>query len=298
MNRKNVLLGILGGVAAVAILTAGGSFVIIPPGQRGVVVRMGRVTDNVLSEGLSFKLPYVDDVDYMVVQTQLYEGKDLEASSKDLQSVHTSCAVNYQLNPERVWAVRQQIGVDKKVFETTVILPALQESVKAVTAKYNAQDLVEHRSAAREEMSKLLQQKMDSIIKDGFEVTGFSISNFDFSETFKRAIEAKVEAKEKALKSENEVRQAEAEAQKNVAQAEGEAQSVRLRAQAEADAIRIRAAALRENPEILRLEVLQRWNGELPKVIGGDNTSILMPFLPNAETAPTTTAVPARPEKH
>jgi prohibitin 2 len=292
MNKRHVVLGLLGIAAVLVLMITGGSFVVLNPGERGVVVRMGRVTDIVYSEGLNFKWPFIDQVDRMNVQTRVFEAKNLEASSKDLQQVHTSVAVNYQLNPLMVGKVRQQLGLDTTAYEATVFMHALQESVKAITTQHDARDLVEHRQAVREEMSKLFQAKLDAIIQDGFQVTGFSISNFVFSEVYNRAIEAKVEANERALKAENEVRQAHAEAQKQIAQASGEADSTRLRAQAEADAIRIRAAALRENPEILRLEVLQRWNGELPRVISGESTSILMPFLPG-ETAPAATSVPA-----
>lgn len=256
---------------------------IVHPGQRGVVVRLGRVTGQSFDEGLHLKLPLIDDVDLMNVQIQKFSAPDMQASSKDLQNVSTSCDVNYRLDPAKVTQVRQQLGMGHTLHEETALHPQLEESIKAVTARYNAQDLIAKRAEVSLEMRQTFQRKLDNLIPGAFEVGEFAITDFKFSATFARAIEAKVEANERALQAENEVRQARAEAEKKVAQARGDAESTRVRAQAEADAIRLRAQALREYPEILQLDLVQRWDGELPQVLGGDQgVDVLMDFAQHA----------------
>ena len=211
-----------------------GSFRKVPPGHRGVVIRLGHVTGESFDEGLHLKLPVLDQVDLMSVQIQKFSAPDMQASSKDLQTVQTSCAVNYRLEPTKVTLIRQEIGLGKGVHESTALQPQLQESIKAVTAKYNAQDLIAKRALVSQEMRQTFQAKLDHLVQGGFVVDEFAITDFQFSDTFARAIEAKVEANERALQAENEVRQAKAEAEKKVATARGEAESVRIQAQAEA----------------------------------------------------------------
>jgi regulator of protease activity HflC (stomatin/prohibitin superfamily) len=251
-------------------------FTIIEPGERGVVVRLGEVTGESFDEGLHLKFPLADRIDEMSVQIKKFSAPDMQASSKDLQTVRTSCAVNYRLNPDSVTQVRQQIGVQQRTHELTVLQPQLQESIKAVTAKYNAQDLIAKRKTVSLEMRATFQKKLDNLVDGAFIVDEFSITDFTFSKTFTRAIEAKVEANERAMQAENEVRQAKAEAEKKVETARGHAESVRIEAQAEADAIRLRAQALREFPEVLKLDTIQRWDGKLPLVLGGESSDLML----------------------
>ncbi len=275
-------------------------FVVIHPGEQGVVVRVGELTGETFAEGLHFKAPIFEDVDVLDMQIQKFSASKMQASSKDLQNVTTSCAVNYRLNPEMVIAVRRQLGVPSSTHESRALTPQLQEAIKAVTARYNAQDLIAKRREVSSEMRETFQRKLDNLIDGAFLVDEFAITDFTFSGTFNRAIEAKVEAAERALQAENEVRQARAEAEKEIATARGQAESVRidaqaqsdamrLRAQAQADAIRLRAQAFREYPEVLKLDTIEAWDGRLPLVLGGDSSDLLlnMSDFAAAQAAPT-----------
>lgn len=258
-----VLLGL---TVAVTIFDG---FTIINPGERGVVVRMGGVqTETSLNEGFHFKLPWLDHIDRINVQIRKYEAASMDASSKDLQTVRTSCIVNYRLNPNKVAAVRQQLGLGEEVLEITALQPALSETIKAVTARYDATQLISQRADVSSTMRQVFQKKLNTLIPDAFVVSEFAITDFTFSKTFTDAIEAKVRANESAKRAENEVREAKAKAEQRIAAAHGEAESVRIRAKAEADAIKLRAAAFRENPEILQLDVVGKWDGRLPLVVG------------------------------
>jgi regulator of protease activity HflC (stomatin/prohibitin superfamily) len=285
MSERTVSASLKPWAALVALFLLGvvvlDGFVVVPPGHRGVVVRLGHVDSGpALGEGFHGKLPLFDRVDKMSVQIKKFTAPNMQASSKDLQTVRTSCAVNYRLNPTHVSKVRQELGVGQGLHESTALQPQLQESIKAVTAKYNAQDLIAKRKAVGQEMRQTFQKKLDNLVPQAFLVDEFSITDFAFSDTFTRAIEAKVEANERALQARNEVSQAEAEASKRIAQARGEAESVRIQAEAEAQAIRIRAQALREYPEVLKLESIQRWDGQLPKVVAGEQSMELQVDLP------------------
>jgi len=265
-------------------------FAIIDPGQRGVVVRMGRVdTGTSLSEGFHFKLPWLDHIDRINVQIRKYEAASMDASSKDLQTVTTSCIVNYRVNPLKVANVRQELGLGEEVLEVTALQPALSETIKAVTAQYDATALISQRAEVSSSMKDVFQKKLDMLIPNAFVVSEFAITDFTFSRTFTDAIEAKVRANESAKRAENEVRESRAKADQRIAEARGEAEAVRIRAQAEADAIKLRAAAFRENPEILQLDVVQRWDGKLPLVVGQnggkDGMMLLGPMLDGSRKA-------------
>ena len=163
-------------------------FAVIHPGQQGVVIRVGELTGETFGEGLHFKAPIFEDVDTLDMQIQKFTASKMQASSQDLQNVTTSCAVNYHLNPEKVIAVRRQLGVSGKTHESRALSPQLQEAIKAVTARYNAQDLIAKRREVSNEMRTTFQRKLDNLIEGAFQVDEFAITNFTFSPTFNRAI--------------------------------------------------------------------------------------------------------------
>lgn len=267
----------IGFAGFVALCAAGGSFVVINPGERGVVVRWGQVSDTVMNEGLNWKAPFIDTVDIMNVQIHSCEALPMNSSSKDMQSIQTGVTVNYRLNPAGVTSIRRELGTyNEEAYELTVLTPQLKESIKAITARYKADELLSNRATVRAEMQKAFQQKLDNVLPNSFIVVEFAITDFKFSDTFNEAIEAKVEAEQSALRAQNQVQQAEAEAKKKVAAARGEAESIRLRAEAEADAIKIRAQAFKENPEVLKLDFVRRWDGKLPLVIGGEPSGFML----------------------
>ena len=275
--KTKIILSMVGLALFLGLCAAGGSFVVINPGERGVVVRYGSVSNKVMTEGLNWKTPFIDTVDVMNVQIQKYEAPVEDASSKDMQTVKTGVTVNYRLNPAGVVAIRRELGVDDpERDQLTVIAPQLKESIKAITARYKADELLVNRAKVRREMQDLLQKKLDNVLPNAFIVVEFAITDFNFSDTFNNAIEAKVEAEQSALRVQNQVAQAESEALKEVAAARGRAEAIRLEARAEADAITIRAEAFKKNPEVLKLDFVRKWDGKLPLVIGGKPNGFML----------------------
>jgi len=278
MNSKlGAGLAVTAILAVSALLIMGGSFTVVNPGERGVVTRWGSLTGTVLTEGMNFRKPFIEQVDIINVQIQKFDAEPENASSKDMQSVSTDVTVNWRINPNEVVQIRREFGVyDLEVYNNNALKPALAGSIKAITARYEADELLANRAQIRAEMQTNLQERLDNLVPNGFEIIEFAITDFTFSDTFNTAIEAKVEAEQSALRTENEVRQSRAEAEKAMAKARGEAEAMKIRAEAEAEAIRIRAAALREFPEIIRLDTIQRWDGRLPTVVGDSADGIIL----------------------
>ena len=239
-------------------VTNASPFAIVGPGERGVKVRLGAVqADDVLGEGLHFKVPVIDDVKIMNVKIQKQEAS-AAAASADLQTVESTVVLNYHVSPEQAARLYQEVGTG---YRTQIIDPALQESVKSSTAKFTAEELITKREAVREEIKVALKNKLEV---RGLVIDDFNIINFDFSTAFNRAIELKVTAEQEALAAENQLERIKFEAQQKIEASKGLA-----------EAIRIEAEALESNSEILELRALEKWDGVLPQVMSGD----VVPFV-------------------
>jgi regulator of protease activity HflC (stomatin/prohibitin superfamily) len=209
----------------------------------------------------------------MEVRTQKIV-EDTTSASKDLQDVTTQVALNYHLDPDRAQVVYQQLGFD---YANRVIIPAIQESVKQVTARFNAEELITNRETVKNQIEEQISARLAgyNIIADAI-----SITDFQFSQLFKSAVEAKVSAQQRALQAQNELRRIQIEAQQNeaqaigeqkanIARAEGIKQSNVLQAEGEAQAITIIDQQLRNNPTYLEWLKSTKWDGKLPLVTGG-----------------------------
>jgi prohibitin 2 len=270
---------IIGFIILVVVLAA--SVKIVEAGHRGVLLKFGAVdTSASLNEGIHFVVPFRDNVVPLEVRTQKIE-ENAASASGDLQDVSTQVALNYHVDPTTAPNLFQQLGFD---YASRVVSPAIQESVKQVTARYNAENLITNRETVKAEIETQIEQRLAPY---GIDVETISITEFQFSEQFRRAVEAKVEAEQRALQATNDLRRIEIEAQQaearaigeqqsNIARAEGVRQAAVLQAQGEAEAIQIVEAQLRENPRYLEWLKTQRWDGVLPLVTGGTGAT---PFI-------------------
>jgi regulator of protease activity HflC (stomatin/prohibitin superfamily) len=255
----------------------------VDAGYRGVLVQFGNVvTSHSLDEGLHFIIPFRDNV----VQTEVRTQKIVESApsaSKDLQDVSTRVALNYHVNPDKAQVVYQQLGPD---YANRVIVPAIQESVKQVTARFNAEELITRRETVKNQIEDQITARLAAY---NIIVDAVSITDFQFSQLFKSAIEAKVSAQQRALQAQNDLRRIQIEAQQNeaqaigeqkanIARAEGIKQSNVLQAEGEAQAITIIDQQLRNNPTYLEWLKSTKWDGKLPLVTGGVGQES-MPFI-------------------
>lgn len=223
----------------------------IGAGERGVQLRFSAVTGKVFNEGIYLRIPIVERVVAMDVRVQK-EQVEAPAASKDLQSVSTIVAANFHLDPNRVAQIYQDIGPD---YKNRLIDPAMQESVKASTAKFTAEELITKREAVREDIKNHLSDKLSP---RGIIIDDFNIVDFAFSESFNEAIERKVTAEQSALAAKNKLEQIKFEADQKIAEARGKA-----------EALRVESAALQSHPQIIQLRAIEKWDGVLPKVTGG-----------------------------
>src|SRR3972149_9240194 len=190
-------------------------------GERGIVMNFGAVQKVVLAEGLHFRIPVMQEVVIMDVKVQKAL-TDAEASSADLQDVSSRVALNYHVAPDKANIVYQRIGIQ---FKERIIDPAILEVVKAVTAKYSAEELITKRPAVSEAMRMAL---MDRLIANNIAVDAFSIVIFSFSKVFTEAIEAKQTAEQLALKAKRDLDRIKIEAEQKITAARAEAEGLRL----------------------------------------------------------------------
>jgi len=232
------------------------SFGTVGAGERGVKTRFGAVTEGVIGEGLYVKMPFIEKVFILDVKTQKDETA-ASAASKDLQTVNSQVALNYSIKHESVANLYQNVGIE---YKTRLIDPAIQESVKASTAKFTAEELITKREEVKEDIRLALATRL---APSGIVVENFSIINFDFSKSFNEAIEAKVTAEQNALAAKNKLAQVEYEAKQAIESAKGRA-----------EALRVESVAISSNPKVLELRAIEKWNGVLPQVTGGN-----VPFI-------------------
>ncbi len=255
--KKNVVKIVV--LAVCAVLVVGvclTCFTVVRAGHTGVVLTFGAVEENVFDEGLHFKMPLVQTVVQMNNRTQKVETEG-SASSKDLQIISYVVAVNYHVRSEASASLYQNVGKD---YGTVIIVPAIQESIKAVTAQFTAEELITKRQTVGDQIKEALSEKINSY---GIEVEIFNIVNFDFSEEFNAAVEAKQTAQQQALKAEQDLVRIEVEAKQKIAQAEAEAESIRLIQE-----------ALAKSPDYVDYVKWNKWDGKLPEVMGSDGVLV------------------------
>jgi len=227
------------------------AFGTIGAGERGVLLQFGAVQDKVFAEGLYFKIPFIQKVVKMDVKIQKDEVL-ASASSKDLQVVTSKIALNYHLDPNAVNKVWQDVG---KNYNTRIIAPSIQEGVKAVTARFTAEELI----TKREEVKKQIKSNLTSrLFEHSIMVDEFNIIDFEFSPSFNEAIESKVRAEQLKLKADRDLERIKIEKEQMIAAAQGKA-----------EAIRIEAQALIQNPKVVELRWIEKWDGKVPTYWGG-----------------------------
>ena len=279
--------------ALLVVILLGDSFATVPVGSTGILLTFGKVEDGkALSEGLHIKLPLVQRIVSMDNRVKKLE-LNTEAFSKDIQTVSATLAVNYRLQAEKSFAIYKTHGTQ---YEQNIIVPAAHEVLKSVCAQYTAEELISKRAESSDMMRDELDGKLSGM---GITVTDFNIIDFDFSDEFINAVEAKQVAeqvkKKAATKNETAIAQAEREKQVSIKQSEAEAERVRIEAEAQAQSTLIAAQAqadavkLAADAEAYRMEnegkyvtaslidkiLAENWDGKLPNVVGGDVKGIL-----------------------
>lgn len=266
------------GIIAVAVI--GSSLTIVPAGNTGVLLTLGKVSETSFQEGAHFKIPFVQSVENMSNKIQVYE-TPASAVSKDLQTVSSTLAVNYRLVSDKSADMYKNVGIE---YQTILVTPVVQECFKSATANYTAEQLITERQTVADDVKESLEKKLKDY---GIYIEKFNIVNFDFSSEFNNAIEAKQVAEQNLLKTKTEQEQAiviaNAEAEKKVISAKADAEAIMAQAQAQADANELLEKSL--TPKVIAYEQIQKWNGVMPKVTGSDNGMLVNIDLDDIESS-------------
>jgi prohibitin 2 len=258
-NKLKILAGIVTFIIIVIIVMQ--SVVVVQAGHRGVVVYLGAVENKVLGEGLHFIIPFAEQVIQLEVRTLKFQA-DASAASNDLQEVATVIALNYHIDPSKSNIIYQQLGAD---YTSRIIAPTIQESVKASVAKFNAEELITKRETAKAVIAQAIRNTLSA---RNILVETVFITDFKFSEAFASQIEQKVVAFQKYLTEQNNLRSVQVVANQTVVQAQAQARSNVARATGESQAIKIITEQLRQSPQYLQWQSINRWNGQMPYSLG------------------------------
>ena len=296
---KKAGLPLILGIAAAVVVLAGSCFTSVPTGHTGVVTTFGKVENFTLDAGIHGKLPWQEVV---LLDNRVQKARvELNCFSSDIQEVKVIYTVNYQISKENAMTIYSNIGT---LYYDTVITPNVSESVKVMTARYTAENLVASRDELSEKIENLLSEQLN---RYNIVVVGTSIEDMDFTDAFTNAVEAKQVAAQNKLQAEIEQQQKimeqKSSAERAVIDANAAAEVARIQAEADLAVTKIQAdaaeyagqkeaaknKAIAENltKDLLNYYYVQQWNGILPNYyMGSDNVSTIIGIGNDAQAVP------------
>lgn len=227
------------------------SFTTIKSGEVGLRIRFGKIVDSSLNEGVNFKIPFIEKIKKVNIKVQKVE-LNTESSSKDLQTITTQLAVNYKVQGEMASNLYKTVG---NSYEATILIPAIQESIKAVMSEYTAEQTITKRNEVSDKCLEEIQSKME---KYGIHIAEFNIIDLDFSQAYSQAIEEKQVAEQKVLTAKQELEKSKVEAEKRIVEAEATNKANELLKQNVTD-------------EVLLKQFIEKWDGKLPTTYAGED---------------------------
>ncbi len=262
---------ILATALSVILLIGFNSFVIINPGQAGVLSILGKARDGALLEGIHFKPPLISEVDIYDVTVQKFEVPG-QSSTKDLQQLSASFAINFRLDPLQVVKIRREQGTLQNLV-AKVIAPQTQESFKIAAARRTVEEAITKRVELKADFDNALGSRLD---KYGIIVLDTSVIDLTFSPEFARAVEDKQIAEQRAQRAVYIAEEAEQEAEAEINRAKGKAEAQKLLA----ETLKAQGGQL-----VLQKEAIEAWKkggSQMPKVlILGSEKSQNVPFIFN-----------------
>lgn len=258
MEKSNIKWIILGVIVFLAIIVVFNSFTTIPTGYVGVKTHFGKVQDDVLQEGINGKIPFIEKIVRIDCRTKKVEVSD-ESSSKDMQTVKVTIAVNYNVKKDTANQLYKEVGTD---YENVIVNPAIQESIKGIMAQYTAEELITKRA---EVSTKALEILTNKISDRGFVVTEYNILNLDFSATYNQAIEAKAVKQQEVETAKAELEKQKIQNEKEISIAEKDAKVMELQnSQITDKALQLKALEIKQ-------KMIEKWNGQFPTTMLNDN---------------------------
>ena len=265
-------LGIFIAVLVMIFFVFFGWFFTVQPGERAMVYSWnGGLKSATYGEGFHLKVPIIEQAITMNIRIQKQE-EQASAASKDLQDVSTTVAVNFKIDPEKIHEIYRTVGQatpNEDYMQSEIMNPIILESVKQVTAKYTAEQLITNRAEAKAEIDRVIVTRMEQY---NIIVTDVSLTDFKFSKSFTDAIEAKVSAEQNAMREEKNIALSEALAQQKIKQAQGDA-----------EAIRIVNEQLTRSPQYINFLLVSKWDGKMPMALGSGSLISIVPQTGDVE---------------
>ena len=251
---RYILWGVLAVLALVVVFS---SFYTIRSTERGVLSTFGKMSDEVIEDGLHLKIPFIQTVKRVNVQQKKFDGHE-NSYTRDVQTSEVDYTINYDLVRENVSKLMKNVGDD---YHNRIVVPFVRSAMKEAFGNFAATEIVENRDAVRRDIERNLRLTLDS---NYFTNVQFQLVDIDFDDQFENAIKEKQVAEQNALKA------------KNVTiQIEEQAKQTKIAAEAEAEAMRIKANALERNPKLVSYEAVQKWDGKMPQYMLGNS----VPFI-------------------
>ncbi|MDE1153778.1 MAG: prohibitin family protein [Micavibrio sp.] len=253
-GKKIVLLLVL---LVIGIFFLSSTVVVVDAGHTGVKKTLGKVTEEAYPPGMYIVIPMVSSVTQIDNRIQKYESHT-EVYTKDVQQADIAYALNYELDANATVRMYTEVGSG---WADKLIPQVVQASLKNVIGQWAALDVISNRLKAQQDIENMIR---DNLSQHGISVSGFSLTNIDFQPQFEQAVEAKVVAVQNAEMAKNQTVQIEEQAKQRV-----------IAAKADAEAMQIKTDALTKNQSLILYEAVQKWNGELPRIVGGNGGNLL-----------------------
>jgi regulator of protease activity HflC (stomatin/prohibitin superfamily) len=273
MSQAKTVLGIGGAVVVglIALTVVGGSFYTVDQGERGVILRNGAVVGTA-EPGLGFKLPIVDSIREINVQTQARVYEKVMVYSRDQQNANLQVSVNYRLATDQVEKIYSEFGGQDGIV-TRLLDRQVPEEVKNVFGRFNAVTAIQERERLSREVQESIQKAASNTM---LIVESVQVENIDFSDAYEQSIEQRMLAEVEVQKVQQNAEREKVQAEILVIQAKAEADAKKLQGDAEAHAINARGRALRDNPALIELVQAEKWDGKLPTTMVPGQT---VPFI-------------------
>ena len=241
-------------IALSVVVLVSSTFFIVSPGEVAIKTRLGAIVDS-YSEGLNFKLPFLERVTKFSIQIQRANIKT-QAFSKDLQTMNANLVVNHRIQKETAVSIYRNLGPN---YVDNIVDPAVQEVFKAIAARYSAERVISERNELVRELNSEVKERLT---KKEIIVTDISVTDLDFTEQFLRAVEDKQVADQQAQQAGKLVEKAKRDAEQAIAKSRGEAEALRMQRE------QVTPALIELRKVDAQLKAIEKWNGVLPGYVG------------------------------
>lgn len=260
-TKSKIIIGVFCVALVIGLILFFASTTIVPTGHIGVVTLYSKVQEKYLDAGFHMVKPFVEEVHDIDIRTQKYQGT-VEGSAKDLQIVNITMSINYQIRAEKASKLYAEVGAN---YNDVVLNPALQSSLKAAIAKFTAEEMITKRS----EVANAITEELNVRLEEYFLISAVNLENIGFTAEFNKAVEAKTtnQQKAEAEKAQLEIIKVQNEQKINTAEAEAKVRELQSQSVTEKSLEQLRL-------EIQR-EMIQKWNGQFPTTMLGDDPNML-----------------------